>query len=667
MSEKHGETQKREDAAAGTVLYLPFLRLPKNPEEALERLALASGLHAGDLRYKIVGSGVNRLTPTLPLQKQKDLVAEMQDMGIPAVIVDEKRLQRRIRLPVARRVEISDYDMQFYDRNDNPVFRIDKDTELLIVVADLAEKKRKQAFINPDFDEQVTVPPFENALKKISIGSPAAVFCRIGGEDVECVLLEHSAFHYRSMDEYMQMSSAANFREMVQRAMKYAKTCISDNGFATTTLARIVYDESSSKAEILSNLARYANTMIAAAEAGLVTPGGQTAADFSFKPLLQGLVPGIKSDQKDPSAPAKPVQADPGDEEDETEQDNHPKPPPPLQHGGIIARIFSTPLEIIYAAVFLLAPFASVFVQTGDTANPLFWETATGILLTGAGLLVFPYGLVLLNYKRMVENTPTSKVRSMAMGIAEVSGQARQYYDLKTSHSGTRCIYFRVRYYRKRSARMSGVSVLQPKTRNSDQWVLERESSSGRLPFYLEDETGRVLVRPKGALFHISKFRQEFSGTFGMFMSPEMQRSDRRIYEDIIPEGARVYVLGKARPERTDSSVAEKITDELRALKKDNDRLMAYDADDNGRVDMEEWETARRDVENKVYAEMLAEGGHKEQVVIGKPGYGMLPFIIADSEEGILRKLGLRVWLFLAGGMLLIITGVQMLMQRYVF
>ncbi len=650
------------------ILYLPFLRLPKNPEEMLHSLALASGLHAGDLRYKMVGRGVNRLTPTLPRQKQKDFVAEMRDMGIPAVIVDEKSLKRRIHLPAVRRVVITGTELQFYDRKDNPVFRIDKDTKLLIIAADLAEKKRKQAFINPDFNEHITEQPFEDALKKISIGSPAAVFCRIGGEGIECALLEHSSFHYRSMDEYMQMSAAANFRVLVQRAMKYAKTCIPDHGFSSTTLARIVHDESSSKQEIIANMGRYASYMIAAAEAGLLVPDGKMAADFSFSPALPGLIPGKHNGK---SAPYKDKLADHAGEsekKDETKEAHRPKPPPPVQHGGIIARIFSTPHEIIYAAVFLMAPFASVFVQTGDTAYPLFWETATGILLTGAGLLVFPYGLLVLNYKRMVQNTPTSKIRSMAMGMAEVTGQARQYYDLKTSHSGTRCIYFRCRYYRKRSSGLANrVSLFQPSVRNSENWVLERQTASGRLPFYIEDETGRVLVRPKGALFHISKFRQEFSGTFGMFTPSHMGRSNTRIYEDIVPDGARIYVLGKARPEKIDGSVSEKITEELRALKKDNDRLMAYDADNNGRVDMEEWETARRDIENKVYADMLANGGDIEQVVIGKPGYGMLPLIIADSEEGIIRKLGFRVWLFLAGGMLLIITGVQMLMQRYVF
>ena len=645
-------------ATSKTVLYLPFLRLPENPEELLGRLALASGLHAGDMRYKIVGSGVTRLTPALHPEKQKALVDEMRDMGIPAVIVDDKTLKRRLKLPAARRVEITDTDLVFYDRHDNPVFRVDKETDLLLIAADISGKNRKQAFINPDFDPRAATRSagrsFKAELKKITLGSPAVVFCSVGGEIVEGVLLDHSSFHYRSMGDYMQMSAAGNLRAIINEAMTHAKSCIADHGFSTTTLARIAYDENSSKREVLGSLGRYTNYMLTAAEAGLIGPDGKWAADFTYKPLHDEDA-GPEADSSANGMAGEIV---------ENQGTERPKPPPPLQHSGIFARVLSAPHEIIYVLLFLLAPaFASVFIQAGDQAHPVFWETATGILFIIAGLGLFPYGLFVLNYKRMVENTPTSKVRSMAMGMAEVAGQARQYYDLKTTYSGTRCVYFRCRHFRKTRTGAAGRWTWGSRHtgNNAERWILERETYSGRLPFYMEDDTGRVLVRPEGALFHISKSKQEFSGAFGIGTPADMRGSNTRVTEDLIAEGARVYVLGKARPEKTGSTVAEKIRKELGALKKDKKRLLAYDVNGDGRVDLDEWETARRDVENRVYAEMLADGAPKDQAVIGKPAYGMLPFIIADSEEGIIRKLGFRVWIFLGGGMLCVILGVQML------
>ncbi len=638
-----------------TVLYLPFLRMPNHPEEMIDRLSLASGIHQGDMRYKIVGSGINRLTPVLPPEKQRDFVAEMQTMGIPAVIVAEQMIKRRIKLPIACSVEITDSDLCFFDRNKNPVFRIDKETDLLIIAAELTGKRSRKSLIPPDLAQQFTGPSFTDALRKISLNSPAAIFYRVGdGETVDGVLMDHSSFHYRSMNEYMQMSAAANFRTLIEKAINYSKTCITDNGFSSTTLARISHDENSSKRDILTSLGRYSGYMLAAAESGLITPESKMAADYSYTPPHPDNDADTYDDDRNTAGePVPPGQA------------NRLNPPPPLQHSGIIARLFATPYEFLYAVFFLLIPFFSIYLQTWDLNHPVFWKTLTTVSLLGAGLVMFPYGLLILTYKRMVENTPTSKVRSMAMGMVEVSGQARQYYDLKTSHSGTQCVYFRCRYFRRKGARFTGrAAFLRYMARDSERWVLEREISSGRLPFYIEDETGRVLVRPSGALFLISKCIQQFSGPFGMWMSSSIQRSDSKIHEDLIAEGARVYVLGKARPEKVGPAISEKISKALQALKKDKKSLMKYDTNNDGRVDLDEWETARKDTENRVYAEMLANGGLQEQIVIGKPGYGMLPLIIADSEEGIIRKLGFRVWTFLAGGMLMIVTAVHLLTQR---
>lgn len=669
---------EKDHAASAVVLYLPFTALPPEPGEMLRRLAEASGIQAGDMRYRIVGRGVSRLTPSLPPAKQKSLVAEMQSIGIPAAIVSRNRLHRRLKLPVARSVEINSNSLIFFDRNQHPVFNIDKNIDLLLIAADLTGGKQKKTLYLPDFEHQGAVNSsnrsFGDALQKISIGSPAAVFCRVGAEDVEGVLVAHSSFHYRSMNGYMQISAAANFRALIEMSMKRAKTCIADHGFATTTLARINYGPESTHREILASLGRYTNYMLAAAEAGIIRPGAPMSADYSCKPLsghAAGIIAGADAARlpQKGSGRSSGESADgrPGPSRSPSDGEPHakrPKPPPPVRHRGMIARILSTPWEALYALIFLSGPVVSALVQTGDQTYTKFWEAATGIVLAGAGAVLFPYGLMNLHYKRMVENTPTSKIRSMAMGMVEITGRARQYYDLKTTYSGTRCIYFRCRYYRKKRIGWSGRRSLYASGRGEGEtWALESETASGRLPFYLEDDTGRVLVRPEGALFHISRYTQQFSGAFGVAATFGAGHSGTRVYEDLIADGAGVYVLGKARPEKTGDPVSARIRKELAALKKDKNRLMAYDANNNNRVDPDEWETARRDVENRVYAEMLAEGSPTERSVIGRPPYGTLPFIIADSEEGIIRKLQFRVWLFLAGGLLFLGAGFQMLLQ----
>ena len=497
------------------------------------------------------------------------------------------------------------------------------------------------------------------------------------------LLLEPDAFHYPSMETFMQMNAAGNFRALVQKAKKRARTCIADHGFSTTTLSRITCGPNSPKREVLACLGRYTQYMIASSEAGLIRPDGPMAANYAYRPqgvkqagsrffpaanILSGK--GKEPGSKPPHETDDTSGTQTSDDVEPNEVDRSPakpKPPPPIHHGSWISRLFSTPWEVLYALLFFAGPIFSVLLQSGEPAYPGLWETATGMFLVAAGIVLFPYGLLNLKYKRMVENTPTSKVRSMAMGIVEVEGQARRYYDLKATYSRTRCIYFRCRFYRKKRVYMaSRWGFFRTGGSHSEQWRLERETASGRLPFYLEDKTGRVLVRPKGAIFLVSRASQQFSGAMGMNAELLLRDDRTRIREDLIPEGARVYVLGKARPEKTEDSVSERIRKELRKLKQDKARLMAYDQNENGRVDMGEWETARRDVENRVYAEMLAKGCPTERTVIGKPPYGMLPFIIADSEKAIIGKLGLRAWLFTAGGLLLFAAGVQILMSRYV-
>ncbi|MGM0454208.1 MAG: hypothetical protein ACQERN_13705, partial [Thermodesulfobacteriota bacterium] len=222
-----------------------------------------------------------------------------------------------------------------------------------------------------------------------------------------------------------------------------------------------------------------------------------------------------------------------------------------------------------------------------------------------------------------------------------------------TSHSQTKCIFYRCRYYQRRQSR------------DGQTWQLIRQTASGRLPFYLEDDTGRILIRPAGAMFHISGSRQEFSGNQGLWLSAAVADDNIKIYEDLIGESASVYVLGTARPERVARPLKNKIVEKLKALKSNKAELMRYDANGDGRVDMAEWETARKDIENIVHAESLQDGGPTEQVVIKKAAYGTLPFIIADTEDGIIRKLRYRTWIFLLGGLLCIGLGTELLLRLF--
>ncbi|MDI6735416.1 MAG: hypothetical protein QME42_04345 [bacterium] len=62
-------------------------------------------------------------------------------------------------------------------------------------------------------------------------------------------------------------------------------------------------------------------------------------------------------------------------------------------------------------------------------------------ILIGPGL--FFYGFFKLKKKRLIEDIPTSKIRSVAMGFAEIKGKARQKIPLKSPLTSADCVYYK--------------------------------------------------------------------------------------------------------------------------------------------------------------------------------------------------------------------------------
>lgn len=109
-----------------------------------------------------------------------------------------------------------------------------------------------------------------------------------------------------------------------------------------------------------------------------------------------------------------------------------------------------------------------------------------------AGAYFFYNALVSLRLKRLIENTPTSKIRSIAMGFVEVFGGVGAVGDkiLKSPIANKNCVYYR--YY-----------VQEYKRENKkNRWVTIREGTDS-VCFELKDNTGAVVVDPKGAQVEI--------------------------------------------------------------------------------------------------------------------------------------------------------------------
>jgi hypothetical protein len=115
-----------------------------------------------------------------------------------------------------------------------------------------------------------------------------------------------------------------------------------------------------------------------------------------------------------------------------------------------------------------------------------------------AGVYLFYRGFRFLQRKRLILNTPASKIRSAAMGLVEINGLAVGPYTMLAPITGVPCYYFHAMAWQ-----------WQQEGRNS-KWV-KVANESLHVPFFLDDNTGRVLVNLQGAEMDIHRdFHDEF-------------------------------------------------------------------------------------------------------------------------------------------------------------
>lgn len=161
------------------------------------------------------------------------------------------------------------------------------------------------------------------------------------------------------------------------------------------------------------------------------------------------------------------------------------------------------------------------------------------------GVYFFIKGFRTLKRKRLIENTPTSKTRSLAMGLVEVCGEALPYREhiLKSPFSASDCVYYR---YRIEEYRKSG---------KNNRWVTVKTGVDYR-HFYLKDDTGQVLVNPDQAEVDIpsDNIFKSASAQIEAFLSSEGLSSQgwlgfgktMRFTEHFIAPRDFVYILGTA-------------------------------------------------------------------------------------------------------------------------
>ncbi|HEV3482956.1 MAG TPA: GIDE domain-containing protein [Candidatus Acidoferrales bacterium] len=190
----------------------------------------------------------------------------------------------------------------------------------------------------------------------------------------------------------------------------------------------------------------------------------------------------------------------------------------------------------------MLSAFGAALLhsQQTDVAKLQFWAAVGAI----AGVFLFLRGFSMLRCKRLIMNTPSSKIRSASMGLVEISGAAKGPQTLPAGITGEACYYYRAMAWQ-----------LKYSGRNREWKKVADESLY--VPFFIEDATGEALVDPQGAELDIHcNFKDELgSSFFGSGMMPEntsrfllrygLSMSEKiRLEEYCIKPGDPLFVLG---------------------------------------------------------------------------------------------------------------------------
>lgn len=273
-------------------------------------------------------------------------------------------------------------------------------------------------------------------------------------------------------------------------------------------------------------------------------------------------------------------------------------------------------------------------------------------LAAGASVAAFVAIFINLRKARIIEDTPTSKVRSAPQGYAELTGISKvgEEGPLNGPLTARECVWYDYRIERYRS---SG---------KSSRWETVESGRSERL-FALEDATGRCHIDPRHADVSTAVRDRWYGDTrhptsaapdsmLRQLFGARYRYTEQRIHSD-----SPLYAIGlfqTIRAPATDVQVRERMAALLSAWKQDQDRLIArFDRNGDGEIDQREWEAARREASREARYSVLAKEDDPPVHILGRPP-GRRPYLITTTDPEQLtgryrRRALLMALLFLVG------------------
>ncbi len=280
------------------------------------------------------------------------------------------------------------------------------------------------------------------------------------------------------------------------------------------------------------------------------------------------------------------------------------------------------------------------FANTIQQAQPgEFWFLAIVCTLMAIGALIGAF--VYLKRKRVIEDMPTSLIRSAPQGYIELQGMT-DLMDGEPIHaplSMKLCGWYQYKVEHRETHYANG--------KRTTRWTTVDQATSEEL-FYLVDTSGHCAIDPEGAVvtpthsntwYGTSRIPGRYHDSDGVWWARVLGQLGKpyRYNEQRIEPGDPIYAIGHFTTHggvgpRFDSDAA--LSELLREWKRDQASILGrFDENGDGQIDAEEWEKARAEAQREVAAAQKEGSGPPPVDVLGLSGDRRRPFVIATGTE----------------------------------
>ena len=266
--------------------------------------------------------------------------------------------------------------------------------------------------------------------------------------------------------------------------------------------------------------------------------------------------------------------------------------------------------------------------EISQASNPEFWFHA--LIVTVLAVAGFYFAFAFFKRARIIEDTPTSKIRSAAQGYVELVGVGNTLEGpaIVAPLTKTPCTWYRYK-----------VEKLGDK---NDHVV---DSGTSEDLFVLIGETGRCVIDPEGAIVTPTVKRVWYgphSGETGSNSSFGGLSRRYRFTEERIHPGDSLYAIGLFRSiggESESHNAREEVRSLLAKWKLDQDKLLKhFDRNKDGLIDAQEWENVRKVASHLVRKNYLKRRVSPVTHILSKPEHANHPFLISTKPQHILTR-----------------------------